>query len=264
MLTNRQDLAIRTVALQCLALVPLALLVAGCTAASGKIPIRQLPSSENHLRVVRQRVPLRGAFSIEFDLELGDYRSSTKLRAVIAFQFPDQVHLRAWQLAQPVFDLTITEGVVWWWSRSRRLRPRSFLILPLQERNAVSAVRSLAFLVGFPYVPDAPTFVEGDHKDRLAIRVLSQPGTRTYERLVLDLGRMVIEERQIVRAGGKPRYTISYAGHGVPDTKSLWPETVKAQGPHGQMNLRIRDVVLNADLPESAFNPPSRARRLRL
>ncbi len=240
-----------TVLLLCLLLLPL-LLMGGC-AHQPPLPTYPGLTDSAALNILAQRGRSVQALSGQGSLELiQPDGQSVRLEAALAMRLPNQMRLRAWKFSQAVLDLTITpQGV---WIVAPRAQGRREQILSAGARAAEFAKAWSLFTLF-----DRPGVTTSDQDGQLVVRQ-SAPGEPA---ILCHVDRRTLTPRRydILDDTGKVRFTLRLDRYrnfnGI-----VWPQRMKATGPHGTILLTLRDLELNGDIPAAAFTPPPRAERL--
>jgi outer membrane lipoprotein-sorting protein len=206
------------------------------------------------LRVLAERAASVEALSGRCDLTLTRADGqSVQLDGAIAMAPPDRLRLRAWKFGQAVFDLTLTPQGLWVMAPEDAGRREKVLPASL---SAARFGREWAMLNG-------GFFLQGD---------LTTGGDAKW----LDVRRRVEDGRTILcrvdRATLTPRQYDMRDPHGalrlrlaLTDYRLVsgtpWPMKLNARSGDGHIDIRLKDVELNQDLPPNAFKPPRRAER---
>jgi hypothetical protein len=203
---------------------------------------------------------------------------SVRLDAVLVMRPPDAMHLRAWKLGEAVFDLTITPAGVW-------------LMQPAQPGDATAPTS-----VENNPAPTSGPFDQPGVGDRLAAtwgllsggmfsgeelstdQAIDRGSSFEFRRVQSDGMSIVclVDKRTITPtlyrlfdADGTERFELAldkYASIGG----ISWPMQIVARqlgmgsdaASAGTIEVDLTTVELNTDLPDGAFVPPRRARKL--
>jgi outer membrane lipoprotein-sorting protein len=237
----------------CLAATLLA--ATGCAAHQpSPLPTYHGLSDAAALRVLAERAGSVKTLSGRCDLALTRADGqSVQLDGAIAMAPPDRLRLRAWKFGQAVFDLTLTpEGL---WVMAPEDAGRREKVLPA-SLSAAQFGREWAMLNG-------GFFLQGD---------LSTGGDAKW----LDVRRRVEDGRTILcrvdRATLTPRHYEMRDPQGTVRLRlalsnyqlvggTPWPMKLNARSGDGRIEIRMKGVELNDDLPPNAFRPPRRAEK---
>jgi hypothetical protein len=179
---------------------------------------------------------------------------SVRLDAAMAMQPPDRARIRAWKFGRGIFDLTVTPQGVW------AVIPED----PKHKEQITTAGVSAAKLAktwsvlsgGFFQSTGLTTEVKGD---KLIVRRQSPD-----EPVVLcEVDRDTLTPRKYLMLDdkGKTRFSLSledYQQFGP----VVWPTRLTAVSESGTVEIDLRDVQVNPELPTNAFIPPRRAEKL--
>ena len=179
---------------------------------------------------------------------------SVRLDAAMAMQPPDRARIRAWKFGRGIFDLTVTPDGVW------AVIPED----PKHKEQITTAGVSAAKLAktwsvlsgGFFQSTGLTTEVKGD---KLIVRRQSPD-----EPVVLcEVDRVTLTPRKYLMLDdtGKTRFSLSledYQQFGP----VVWPTRLTALSENGTVEIELRDVQVNPELPTNAFIPPRRAEKL--
>ena len=178
---------------------------------------------------------------------------SIQLQAALAMRSPDHLRLRAWKASQAVFDLTLRPDGLWLYVADSSDEP---LGSALNDITAGRVVTAWGVLVsGF----DAHQWtVVADSPDRLQ---LSSKNPADFTLLCdIDQTNLTLRHCQMRAPDG----TIGMSLHTDryrPVDGFVWPGRVSFDSAQGSIVVLIDDPSINEELPEQAFEPPSRAVR---
>ena len=179
---------------------------------------------------------------------------SVRLDAAIAMRPPERARIRAWKFGRAVFDLTVTPDGVWVLAPEdpqRREQVRSAGVGAAQLARTWSVLSG-----GFFEQAGLKTEMNGT---RLQLR-RDAPGEPT---VVCEVDRRTLTPRRYAMLDdrGATRFTLTldrYQAHGA----AVWPTKLVATSAGGVVEVELRQVDVNPDLPPTAFTPPRRAERL--
>jgi len=235
------------------------------------------PMSASDARgILRQRAEGIKTVSAQADVVLSRSNGQgVQLDAVLVMRPPDSLHLRAWKLGQAVLDLTITPQGAWLMqppppstdgSPAPTTAPASDPFDQPGVGHGLAATWSL--LSGGMFVGDAPEMDQArDIGSRFEFRRVQSDGMS----VVCDVDKHTITPTQyrLYDADGIQQFELTlddYANNSGID----WPMKIVARqlgtgqgaGSANSIEVDFHKVELNTDLPDGAFVPPRRARKL--
>jgi hypothetical protein len=179
---------------------------------------------------------------------------SVRLDAAIAMAPPDRTRLRAWKFGRAIFDLTVTPDGVW-------------LVAPEDPEHkdkirsagvgAAQLAKTWSVLSGGFF--DSPGLTTTERGGRLIVR-REVPG----EPVVLcEVDRRTLTARRyaLLDDHGHERFSMTldrYQTFG----EVVWPMRLLATSETGTVEVALREVEINPELPPGAFTPPRRAEKL--
>jgi hypothetical protein len=165
------------------------------------------------------------------------------------------VRLRAWKFNQPVIDLTLSRGELW--IEVPRDDARRQQMLPA-SLSAAQAARALS-LFGGGLFEGPQVRVKDTGAPQFEIRKSQDTGQTV--RAIIDRSKLVVRQYQLIDPVGAVRFTMTLAGYetfaGIP-----WPTRLIATSATGKIDIELREVEINAAIPERAFDPPPRAEKV--
>ena len=245
-------------ATQCRLIFALILLatVSGCRnnehESIAAFPLRDAPSTLHWLaeraRLVRT---LSGEGLITLTRPDGQ---SVRLDGALVMQPPRQARVRAWKFGRALFDLTVTPEGVW------AVTPDD----PQRKEQMKTAGMSAAKLAKTWSVLSGGFFEGADlsaevRESRLIVR-RQTPGEPT---VVCEVDRATLTPRKYLMLddSGKQRFSLvlsRYRQFG----EVAWPTRLIAVSDSGTVEVELREVEINPELPAAAFVPPRRAEKL--
>lgn len=206
------------------------------------------------LQVLAKRAQAVKTLSAECGLMLTRPDGQTvRLDGAVAMEPPDRLRLRAWKFGQAVFDLTLTPDGLWVLTPGDAGRREKVLPATL---SAAQFGREWAVLNGrFFLEPDLAT--GGDGKWLTVRRTLEDGRT-----VVCRVDRLTLTPRDFEMRDpqGRRRFRFALGDYqlidGIP-----FPMKLAARSPDGDIDIRLKDVELNAELAPNAFKPPRRAEK---
>ena len=229
----------------CLALM----VVSGCQSRLPTYPIADGPES---LGVIAQRLALvktvQSGATVEFEEADG---AGVRLDAALVAQPPGSLRLRAWKFDRAVLDATLACGELWLLpAEQEQAQGRAE-----ESQRAAEGIRRAFSLL-------APAFYESALVDaaRTTSPELVVRGTIGDDTLRCVIDRATLTPRRFENAGDDAgtALAIELSDYRVIGTVP-WAHTWTISHPRGRVIIRMHDVVLNGDLPPSAFVPPRRA-----
>ncbi|MFZ4574771.1 MAG: hypothetical protein ACOYN0_10270 [Phycisphaerales bacterium] len=221
----------------------------GCRA-----PLPTYPSMGDRevLAAVAARQGQVSSVSAECELVLTtESGNSVHLDAAVVILPPGSARLRAWKLGHAVFDVTLVDGKVW--VLSPEAGARGFDPAGIPARAVVDAARLLGpeFYAqavpgersGGTLVARGPAMGSDNVACEIDLRTLVVRAFRAQSDSGVRAGELLLSDYRLV--------------NGIP-----WPHRATLAGVHGGVAARFHSVELNAEVPEDAFTPPSRAKPL--
>ena len=237
-------------------LLCICLCACGCAVEHEDLPRFNWTDDQTALRILSQRAKSVRTVSAAALLTLTrPDGQSVRLDAALAMSLPDKsVRLQAWKFNQKVFDLTFTSNGLWVESgTSDAARKRS----QPAKLSAASLARALSIIGGELF--DGP-----------GVQVIDRGGGQFLVRKPLDEGQtvlayidrstLVVRQYRLIDSSGITRFKLMIQHyedmHGV-----IWPTKLTAQSESGRIDLELRDVELNGQIPPNAFVPPPGAEK---
>lgn len=237
-------------------LLCICLCACGCAAEREDLPRFNWTDDQTALRILSQRAKSVRTVSAAALLTLTrPDGQSVRLDAAIAMSLPDNsVRLQAWKFNQKVFDLTLASNGLWVESPKDEAGPQRTLSASL---SAAPLARALSLFGGDLF--EGPGVQVIDHGGgQFLIRKRLDQG-QTIDAYV-DRALLVVRRYRLIDESGVARFTLTarhyHDLHGL-----VWPTKLTAQSDYGQVDLELRDVELNGQIPAAAFVPPPGARR---
>ena len=179
---------------------------------------------------------------------------TVRLDGAIVAELPDRLHIRAWKLGQPVFDLTLDGKQAWIFVPDQSRRGQ---ILPAGA-SAAQVARGLAVLQQSLRNSDVSQITQTSG-DRLLLTQPAADGTRL--RTEVDRATLTTRRQQLLDAQDHPVMSVEYRDYrlinGIP-----WPLQMVFQSKQGLIQLDLDSVQLNQPPLPAAFVPPKRAEKL--
>jgi len=180
---------------------------------------------------------------------------SVRLDAAVAMRPPERARIRAWKFGRAVFDLTVTPEGVWIVSpedSNRREQIRSAGV------SAGQLARTWAVLSGGFFEERGLKTQLSD--ERMLVRRDASAGQPA---VVCEVDRRTLTPRKysMLDDRGSTRFTLTmdrYRQFG----DVVWPMRLVAVSDGGTVEVELREVEVNPELPGAAFTPPRRAEKL--
>lgn len=180
---------------------------------------------------------------------------SVRLDGAVAMSLTDKsVRIRAWKLSQAVFDLTLTPQGLWIEmphdaGRRQQMAPASL--------SASQLARALAIFGGEVFDGPDVQVIDGGGPE-FQVRKPMEDGRR----MTADVDRraLVVRQYRLADASGVVHFTLTPKQYqtinGLP-----WPTRLIARSDTGTIDVELRDIELNTELPPGAFHPPRGAEK---
>jgi outer membrane lipoprotein-sorting protein len=229
------------------------LTTAGCaTHKPSPLPTYRGLDDAAALRVLAERAASVKTLSAQCDLTLTRADGqSVRLDGAIAMAPPDRLRLRAWKFGQAVFDLTLNPDGLWVMAPEDPNRRDQVLPASL---SAAQFGREWAMLNGGFFLR-RDLAMSGDTK-WINVRRSAEDGRTIVCRV--DLATLTPRQYEMRDPRGVLRMRLALGDYrlvgGTP-----WPMKLNARSGDGRIDVRLKDVELNQDLPPNAFKPPRRA-----
>jgi hypothetical protein len=194
----------------------------------------------------RQIQTISGSGSLELTQPDGQ---SVQLDLAVAMRPPDRARLRAWKFGNAVLDLTLTDDELWLESSQDSSHKSQIAAAGV---SAAQVAKMWALLSGGFF--NSPNLVAHDRGDVLIVR---------HGNIVCTVDRDTLTPRQYQMQDdtGRTQFSLSlddYRQFG----DLVWPMRITAVSSSGRVVVRLDDVQLNQELPDTAFKPPRRAEKL--
>ena len=255
----------------------LILFIAGCRSTPKEnVPQQPLMSIEDSRQILARRARATHNLSAEGDVTLiNENGGKVTLSAAVVLELPERARIRAYKLGTAVFDLTMTRESVYLYA------PRA------EGKSDIEKAGSNAGEMARWWLRQMSEFFDRtDLKWVESATTLKATGTDRQGRTItatVDRKYLVVREFAIPDTKGDV-FTMKFGGYqlfnntlgfeqdypkvgtmsadAMPPARIAWPTHIEAISPRGTIIIDLRDVLLNSDLPEGAFDPPSRAVRL--
>lgn len=240
-------------------LICVALLLSGCVqhpVAHENLPPYPWTNDQTALRDLSLRAHAVKTVSAAAMLTLTRAdRQSVRLDGAVAISLAEgSVRLRAWKLSQAVFDLTLTPAGLW--IEAPKDEQRHQQIAPA-SLSASKFARALSIFGGAVF--------EGPE-----VQVIDRGGPRFWIRKPIENGQQVtaeidratltIRQYQLADGAGVIRLRLMVRDYRLFNSVP-WPTHLTARSNDGTVDVELRDVELNGELPPGAFIPPHGAEK---
>ena len=233
-------------------------LIAGCAPNRAEhIPTYRWTDDQSALRTMDRRAQSVRTLGAECLIILTRPNGeSVRLDGALVMAPPQKsVHLRAWKFNQPVLDLTLVPQGLWVET------PRD----PSGRQKVLPASLSAA------QVARAMSLFGGELFQKADVRVIDTGGPFFEVRKPVGNGQIVsaridratltVRQYRLRDAAGKVRFVLALEQYrdfgGI-----VWPTRLVATSENGRIELELRELELNAPLPDHAFDPPARAEKV--
>ena len=233
------------------------MMMGGCAArvvSESKLPTFANVDHATALGILEERARVVKTVSARAILTLTRPDGQTvRLDGAVAMAPPERMRLRAWKFNQAVLDLTLTPDGLWVLtpddpSRRQKVLPASM--------SAARLAREWALLSG-------SFFGQSDLKVREAQGKLAvSKGLEDRRTVVCDVDRRTLTPRRyrMFDPSGKERFSLALSEYGL-FNGIPWPTRLSATSAEGRIDITLKDIELNGELPATAFAPPRRAEK---
>jgi outer membrane lipoprotein-sorting protein len=237
-------------------LVPLAmLLLVGCVLKEN-LPAHPRMPAEQTRQALAQRAEAVKTVSAEGTITLTRKGGqSIRFDGAMAIRPPDHSRLRAWKFGQAVFDLTVTPDGVWIIAPDDPDRRDD---IRRAGNTAADFGRTFSSLLGSYFSSSDLDATEDGNLMRF--RQNRPDGTS----LTSDVDRRTLTPRRykLIDPSGRTRFQLVLDRYKLVDDIP-WPRRITADSDTGRIQIELRDIELNVELPAAAFTPPKRAEKLK-
>ncbi|HEY7117023.1 MAG TPA: hypothetical protein VH475_10575 [Tepidisphaeraceae bacterium] len=179
---------------------------------------------------------------------------SVRLDGAVAMRPPERARIRAWKFGRGVFDLTVTPEGVWMETPDDPKRKERLMSAGL---SAAKLARTWSVLSGgFFDSPGLTTQIQGE-------RMIARRDIPGEPAVVCEVDRRTLTPRRYSMRDDKgvERFSLTL-GQYREFGEAVWPTKLEAVSEGGTVEIELRDVEVNPDLPATAFLPPRRAEKL--
>lgn len=230
-----------------------ALANAGCQ--SEHIPTYPHMDDSSSLRVLSERNKAIQSLTAQGTITLTSTDGqSVRLDAAMVSHLPDRMRLRAWKFGQAVFDLTLTPDGLFLITPDNNSRKEQ---MKAAGASAADFVRTWSMLSGGLF--ESPNLRVESTLTQLRI-TRAAAGEPTIL-CTVDRSTLTPRRYDLVDDQGSRRFSL-VLDHYTTVNNLVWPRRFIATSEQGTINIELREIELNGDLPPGAFVPPKRAERL--
>lgn len=223
------------------------LAVVGC---GPRLPVYPLTDDATSLATITRRDANIRSFSAPCVLILSEPGSfPVRLDGVLAARAPGFLRVRAFRAGATVMDLTVRPEGVWLWSE----RP-----------EAVQAEPAGPAPVPGRWLPLWPTWPQGQTRGDDRTLTVSAPvvgGEGLAAEWTIDRPTLTVRALT-VRHGDATVYRAELSGYARLG-EAVWPRRIAFVAEGRRFEVRLGAIELNPELPDAAFRPSPRARRVR-
>ena len=230
--------------------------VIGCASSNESLPKYPRMSEAESIRAIASRAKKTNSVTSEGLITLRDSAGQTvRLDCVIVMRLPNELRLRAWKFGQAVFDLTLTSQGAWLIAPDD---PERKAQVQTAGVSAAKLARTWSVLAG-GFFDDPNVKVVKSSGRRLDVSKVDENGlTISCE---IDRPTLTPRKYRMIDEKGTTRFTLTldhYAQFG----DNVWPRRVVAISDRGEIDIDLKSIEINGEIPEQAFKPPKRAEKL--
>ena len=180
---------------------------------------------------------------------------SVQLDGALALSLADHaVRLRTWKFNQAVFDLTLTNAGLWLEVPSGQERRQQVLPAGL---SAAQLARALSlFGAEFFEQSDLEMIDRGGGSFEL-----SAPTADGKIVARVDRSTLTVRQYRLIDAAGRTRFTLDLSDY-IEFPGTVFPTRMIATNAGSRIDIRLRDLRINSQLPPRAFVPPHGAEKM--
>lgn len=231
-------------------------LIAGCHHVEPEsIPHFPLMDAQASLQTLADRAHLVHTLSSEGLVTLTRSNGeSIRLDSALVMKPPAEARLRAWKFGRAIFDLTVTPQGVWCLTPDDPARKDQ---LKSAGVSAAKLAKTWSLLNGGFFTDPALNIETTPTQLFIRGKFANEPQVRCdVDRATLTPRRYLIFDEQ-----GHQRFSLTlsqYRQFG----QIVWPTRIIAVSDSGTVEVELRDLEINPELPATAFVPPHRAEKL--
>jgi outer membrane lipoprotein-sorting protein len=230
--------------------------VIGCAGSKESLPNYPRMSDAESIHTLAARAAKTKSVTSEGLITLRDSAGQTvRLDCVIVMRLPNELRLRAWKFGQAVFDLTLTSEGAWLIAPDD---PERRAQVQTAGVSAAKLARTWSVLAG-GFFDDPNVKVVKSSASRLEVSKADDNGVTIF--CEIDRPTLTPRKYRMIDDQGATRFTLTldrYAQFG----DSVWPQRVVAISDRGEIDIDLKSIEINGEIPEQAFKPPRRAEKL--
>jgi hypothetical protein len=178
---------------------------------------------------------------------------SIRLDAALVARIPGDLHLRAWKFNRTVFDLTLTPAGLWMLAPDE---PRMQQQVESGKSGTIQFARAWSLLThDFFFSPDLATRIKGP--DLLITR--QNEATRVI--CAVDRGTLTPRKYTLYDPKDHRQFVLRLDDYSLHDGIA-YPGRMIAESRFGRVEVRLRQIQINAPLAPGAFVPSTRAEKV--
>ena len=230
--------------------------VIGCASTNESLPNYPRMSDAESIRAIASRAQKTKSVTSEGLITLRDSAGQTvRLDCVIVMRLPNELRLRAWKFGQAVFDLTLTSDGAWLIAPED---PERKAQVQTAGVSAAKLARTWSVLAG-GFFDDPNVKVVTSSGSKLVVSKADENGATIF--CEIDRPTLTPRKYRMIDDKGATRFTLTldrYTQFG--DT--VWPRRLVAISDRGEIDIDLKTIEINGEIPEQAFKPPRRAEKL--
>ncbi len=228
----------------------------GCAPSKEHLPTYPRMSDAESIHTIATRSEKIKSVTSEGLITLRDSEGQTvRLDCVIVMRLPDELRLRAWKFGQAVFDLTLTNQGAWLIAPED---PAQRAQVQTAGVSAAKLARTWSVLAG-GFFADPKVKVVKSSGSELVVSKADESGANIF--CEIDRRTLTPRKYRMTDDKGATRFTLTlsrYAQFG----DAVWPQRVVAISDRGEIDIDLKSIEINGEIPELAFKPPRRAEKL--
>jgi hypothetical protein len=228
----------------------------GCASSKEALPTYPRMSDAESIHAIASRAAKTKAVTSEGMITLRDSAGQTvRLDCVIVMRLPNELRLRAWKLGQAVFDLTLTSQGAWLIAPED---PERRAQVQTAGMSAAKLARTWSVLAG-GFFDDPNVKTVKSSGSQLTVSKADESGTTIF--CEIDRRTLTPRKYRMIDDKGATRFTLTLDRY-APFDETVWPRRVVAISDRGEIDIDLKEIEINGEIPEQAFKPPRRAEKL--
>jgi hypothetical protein len=224
--------------------------LAGC--AREAIPKYPDLSESESLRRLQERAGSLRSASAEGSVRLTQATGeSVRLDLAMALQFPDHARVRTWKFGQAVLDVTLLPDGLFVAGAGNDDQKKQ---LNAAGGQAGEMIRRLLRVMSGTFQSPQMSIQSNQ------IQICEMRGGGASIVCEVDRRTLTIRRCRIFDDRGVERFSLTLDRY-IESAGQVWPTRIAGTGETGAIQLELRDVELNGEIPEQAFHPPARAEK---